>query len=235
MKRLVDEALRLPRYMGRLPDELAMAWIFVGLFVGWWLYVPVHELLHVAGCVLAGGEVSRLEIDALYGGALLERIFPFVVSGSEYAGQLTGFDTQGSDWVYQSTVLMPYVITVFPGMWLWRRLLDPATTPGPWRSLAAGAVLPLVAAPLISLTGDYYESGSIVISALFADAAGRPLEAWRSDDVFRLIGEWPGTMTAADSAAIGAGIVLSVVFALVTLWLGALVAAWIDRRRASTD
>ena len=234
MKRLAEEALRLPRYMGRLPDELAMAWIFVGLVVGWWLYVPVHELLHVAGCVLAGGDVSRLEIDALYGGALLERIFPFVVSGSEYAGQLTGFDTHGSDWVYQSTVLMPFVITVFPGMWLWRRLLDPDTMPGPWRSLAVGAVLPLVAAPLISLTGDYYESGSIVVSALFADAAGRPLEAWRSDDVFRLIGEWPGAMTGADIGAIGAGILLSVAFALLTLWLGAVLAAGIDRRRAST-
>lgn len=235
MKRLVDEALRLPRYMGRIPDELAMAWIFVGLFLGWWVYVPVHELLHVAGCVLAGGDVSRLEIDALYGGALLERVFPFVVSGSDYAGQLTGFDTHGSDRVYQSTVLMPFVITVFPGMWLWRRLLDSAATPGPRRSLAVGAVLPLVAAPLISLTGDYYESGSIVVSALFADAAGRPLEAWRSDDVFRLVGEWPGAMTAADVAAIGAGIVLSVVFALVTLWLGAVLAAGLDRPHPSND
>ncbi|MGB0513702.1 MAG: hypothetical protein ACPGJE_02540, partial [Wenzhouxiangellaceae bacterium] len=213
----------------------AMAWMFVGLVAGWWIYVPVHELLHVAGCVLAGGEVSRLEIDALYGGALLENVFPFVVSGSDYAGQLTGFDTHGSDWVYQSTVLMPYAITVFPGLWLWRRLLDSDRSPTPWRSLAVGAVLPLVTAPLISLTGDYYESGSIVVSALFADAAGRSLEAWRSDDVFRLIGEWPGAMTAADVAAIAAGLALSVVFALVTLWLGAVLAGAIMRRRAVTD
>jgi hypothetical protein len=41
--------------------------------------------------------VWRLEIDPLYGGALLARWLPFVEAGGEYAGRLSGFDTAGSD------------------------------------------------------------------------------------------------------------------------------------------
>lgn len=202
-----------------------MAWVMAGLLLGWWLYVPVHELLHVAGCLLAGGEVSRLELAPLYGADLLAEVFPFVVSGSDYAGQLTGFDTGGSDLVYQSTVLMPYVLTVFPGFWLWQRALA-SECPGPGAMLAAGGLLPPVAAPLISLTGDYYESASILVSGLFADAAGRPLEAWRSDDVFRLIGEWAGPWTMVDGLAIAGGMLLSLLLALLTMQAG----SWLGRR-----
>jgi hypothetical protein len=200
-----------------------------GLFLGWWIYVPVHELLHVAGCLLAGGEVSRLELSPLYGGDLLDDVFPFVVSGSDYAGQLTGFDTRGSDWVYQACVLMPYVITVFPGFWLWRRSLD-VVRPGVGAMLAAGGLLPLVAAPLISLTGDYYESASILVSRAFAASADRPLEAWRSDDVIRLIDEWSLAWTSADVAAIAGGLLLSLLLALATQALGAWLGHRIDRR-----
>jgi len=149
-----------------------------------------------------------------------------VVSGSEYAGRLTGFDTHGSDWIYQATVLMPYLITVFPGMWWWRRLLDPSLAPHPARVFAVGALLPLVAAPLISLTGDYYESASIIVSRLFSGLAGRSLGAWRSDDVFRLVSEWPGALAASDIAAIGGAMLLSLLLALATLWLG----AWLAER-----
>lgn len=228
MNRLAEEARRLPLLMARLPAPSWLLLLFAGLFAGWWIYVPIHELLHVAGCLLTGGEVSELEIAVAHGGALFERIFPFVVSGSDYAGRLTGFDTHGSDWIYQATVLMPYLITVFPGMWLWRRLLDPAATLRPARVFAAGAVLPVVAAPLISLTGDYYESASIIVSRLFAERADRSLEAWRSDDVFRLVAEWPGALAAVDIAAIGGGMLLSLLLALMTLWLGAWLAARID-------
>jgi len=66
-----------------------LAFALLGLAVGWWIYVPIHELLHAAACLLAGGEVTRLEIAPQYGGALLARIFPFVVSGGEYAGRLS--------------------------------------------------------------------------------------------------------------------------------------------------
>ena len=69
----------------------------LGLAVGWWVYVPLHELLHAAACVAAGGSISRLEIDPLYGGGLLAGIFPFVSSGSDYAGRLSGFSTARSD------------------------------------------------------------------------------------------------------------------------------------------
>ncbi|MCA1779733.1 MAG: hypothetical protein LC637_10200 [Xanthomonadaceae bacterium] len=118
----------LQAFLARMPGLAGLAVMMAGLLFGWWLYVPVHELLHVAGCLMAGGEVSRLELAPLYGGDVLEAWLPFVVSGSDYAGQLTGFDTGGSDWVYQSCVLLPYAITIFPGFWLWQRLIG---DPGP--------------------------------------------------------------------------------------------------------
>src|SRR5262249_2715862 len=71
-----------------------------GMLAGWWIYVPVHELLHAAGCRLTGGGVTRLEIGAVYGGALLSRVLPFVVAGGEDAGRLSGFDTHRSDRIY---------------------------------------------------------------------------------------------------------------------------------------
>ena len=79
---------------------------------GWILYVPIHELLHAAGCLALGGRVDELEIQAMYGGALLERVFPFVRAGGEYAGRLTGFDTGGSDLVYLATVATPFLLSL---------------------------------------------------------------------------------------------------------------------------
>jgi len=70
-----------------------------------------------------------------------------------------------------------------------------------------------------------------VISRLFAAAADRSLEAWRSDDVFRLVSEWPGALKAVDIAAIGGGMLLALALALATLWLGAGLAARIDSRK----
>ncbi|MFQ5414746.1 MAG: hypothetical protein ACE5E6_09845, partial [Phycisphaerae bacterium] len=34
--------------------------IMVSLVVTWWVYVPIHELLHVLGCVATGGSVTQL-------------------------------------------------------------------------------------------------------------------------------------------------------------------------------
>ena len=59
----------------------------------WWIHVPFHELFHVLGCVAVGGTVDRLDIAPEYGGALIARVFPFVSVGSDYPGQLVGFDT----------------------------------------------------------------------------------------------------------------------------------------------
>src|SRR5690349_921767 len=65
----------------------------------WYVYVPVHELLHAFGCVATGGRVEELRIAPLYGGRLLARVFPFVRAHDEYAGRLAGFDTGGSNGV----------------------------------------------------------------------------------------------------------------------------------------
>ncbi|MDP9122753.1 MAG: hypothetical protein M3O15_15515, partial [Acidobacteriota bacterium] len=94
-------------------------WVGLGLAAGWWTYVPLHELLHAAACRAAGGTVTRLEIDPLYGGALLARVLPFVAAGRSgpYAGRLSGFDTHGSDLTYLATDLGPFILALLPGVW----------------------------------------------------------------------------------------------------------------------
>jgi len=129
----------------------------VGLIAGWWIYVPAHELLHAFGCWAAGGEVSRLEIDPLYGADALARIFPFVSPGGAYAGRLSGFDTRGSDWIYWLTDLAPFALALFPGFW-WLRKAARAGRAGIF-----GAALPTACAPLLSLSGDAYEMGSLAV------------------------------------------------------------------------
>lgn len=151
-----------------------LAWLLGGLLAGWWVYVPLHELLHAFGCLAAGGAVSRLEIDGIYGGALLARVFPWVVAGSEYAGRLSGFDTRGSDAIYLVTDLLPFVLTL-PGVWALRR----AARAG--RPVLFGAAAPFALAPLLSLTGDAYEIGSILVTRLAPWASAATV--LRGDDV----------------------------------------------------
>jgi hypothetical protein len=173
--------------IGRAGRGLAL--VLLGMAVGWWLYVPIHELLHAAACAATGGEVQRLEIGVPYGGALLARIFPFVVAGSRYAGRLSGFDTHGSDWVYLAADLGPFLLTLFPGVWLLRR-----SAAAPWPFLF-GASLPLALAPFLSLTGDAYEIGSILVTRLpfWRDMAERV----RGDDLFALPAGAPWETVAA--------------------------------------
>jgi hypothetical protein len=52
------------------PGVVGLLRIFAGLMATWWIYVPVHELLHAFACEVGGGRVWRLEIDPLYGGLL---------------------------------------------------------------------------------------------------------------------------------------------------------------------
>jgi hypothetical protein len=150
----------------------------------WFVYTPIHELLHVAGCVLTGGAVRELQLSARYGGHLLARVFDFVRVEGDYAGRLTGFDTGGSDLCYLATTFAPYVLTPLVGfpllaLGIRRRALLPTAV-----GLIVGA------APLVGLFGDYYELGSILVTR-----AARPLSGGfdptvlRSDDLFRLIGE----------------------------------------------
>lgn len=203
----------------------AIAALALGLTAGWWLYVPLHELAHAFGCLAAGGEVTRLEIAPEYGAAWLARWLPFVAVGSDYAGQLTGFDTGGHDGVYLATVLAPYLLTLFPGIPL---LLLCARRTGLAASAGFGASLPWALAPLLSLSGDYYEAGSILASragAVLTDRGEFAIAIWRSDDLFRLVAELSarGALDAVNSAGIAAGLMLGTALALATLWLGAAV------------
>jgi hypothetical protein len=191
--------------------------VALGLAVGWWLYVPIHEILHAAACRVAGGGVSRLEIDAMYGGGLLARVFPFVVPASDYAGRLSGFDTRGSDLIYLATDLGPFVLSLFPGVWALRRAAAAR------RPLLFGAALPFALAPFLSLPGDAYEIGSILVTRLppWAEPATRAL--LRGDDVGRKVTD----LTAVAGAPWGGAalaFVVGVVWAFLTYGLGNVVA-----------
>jgi hypothetical protein len=163
-----------------------LALLIVAAAVSWWVYVPVHELAHAFGCMLGGGSVSRLDIDPLYGAALLQRVFPFVSVGSEYAGQLTGFDTRGSDLIYLLTDFLPFVGTVLLGVPMLRGAGRADLSPNA-QAMLFGAAIPVAFAPFISLTGDYYEMGSIMVSRVAAWIdRGFIVTRWRSDDLFKL-------------------------------------------------
>ena len=200
----------------------------VGFALAWFAYVPVHELFHAWGCLLAGGDVTRLEIAPEYGGALLAQVFPFVAAGSRYAGQLTGFDTHGSDGIYLATVLAPFLLTVVLGVPLLKRLARPLAHPvaGPW---LLGAALPFAYAPFVSLPGDFYEAGSIVVSRIaHAMNPALPLARWRGDDVLKLSRELAdGGATAADWLGVAASLALGIGLALLTYHAG----GWVESLR----
>jgi len=222
-----------------LEPGVARGALLIALFavVTWFVYVPIHELLHVAGCLATGGEVSELEIDPIYGGALLARVLPFVTPGGEYAGRLTGFDTGGSDLVYLATDFGPYLLSVFPGV----AMLVACTRRARPALFGAAAVLAL--APLYNVPGDYYEMASILTTRLEAELTGAgsppPFASLRSDDAVALIstlidepralGLESGAAVAAASGLVAASLALAAVLALLTYRLGALLA----RRRGS--
>ncbi len=162
----------------------------ISLLAAWYAYVPVHELLHAAGCAATGGTVTTLEIQHQYGGALLARVFPFVEPGGEYAGRLSAFDTHGSDLRYLATDALPFALSVLLGVPLLRRAAARAR-PG-----LAGPGFVLGLAPFYNLPGDYFEMGSIAATA----ALDSRWHGLRSDDVFALV-----SRLAADPAAVGLG------------------------------
>jgi hypothetical protein len=195
----------------------ALALVMAGMLAGWWLYVPVHELLHAGACVAAGGAVTRLEIAPRYGGALLARALPFVVAEGDYAGRLAGFDTGGSDLVYLATDLGPFLLTVLPGVWWLRR-----SAAREW-PFAFGLALPVALAPFVSLAGDAFEIGSILVTRLppWAGELSVPLRGddlgLRAAEVAALGGirEWSGLVLAA---------LLGLAWAVLTYALGGRVA-----------
>jgi len=175
--------------LDRCLDRGARGLLFaaLGLLAGWWIYVPLHELLHAAACRATGGEVTRLEIDPIYGGAPLARALPFVVPASRYAGRLSGFDTHGSDLIYLATDLGPFLLTLFPGVWALRRAAAAR------QGLLFGIALPFALAPFLSLGGDAYEIGSILATRLPPWAAPATRALLRGDDLGKKIGELSGT------------------------------------------
>jgi len=208
----------------------SMIVIIVAAGVTWWVYVPIHELLHAYGCLWTGGEVTRLEIDAAYGAAWLQQCFPFVAVGSEYAGQLTGFDTRGSDLTYLATDFLPFVLTILIGVPLLRSAIGDKR---PLRAaLKLGVAMPIAFAPFISITGDYYEMGSIVVSRVTSVfIAGFDVERWRSDDLFKLAGELEaGDGTLADALGLSIAFVVGVVLMFATYAAGSLWARWLRAR-----
>ena len=196
----------------------------------WWIYVPIHELLHVLGCVAGGGTVTRLEIDPIYGAALLQRLFPFIAVGSEYAGQLTGFDP-GGDASHLLTDFLPFAFTIFVGVPLLRAAAR--ARPGVGQAALMGAALPVAWAPFVSLAGDYFEMGTIIVSRVVAAAApGFDLVRWRSDDLFKKAGElWASDGGIADAVGLSASLLVGALLALLTYAAGGLWSDVLTRRR----
>lgn len=164
-------------------------WGLVGavaaLLAGFWIYVPLHELGHAVSCLLAGGEVTRLEVAPLFGGGLLAHWIPWVVAGGDYAGRLSGFSTGGSDLVYLATDLGPFLLTL-PGVWLLRR---GARAASPW---IYGVALSFAMAPFLSLTGDAYEIGSILVTRFGPWSSLAASALLRGDDLWLKAGQLGG-------------------------------------------
>ena len=204
-------------------SKFKVALIIVSFIVSWWLYVPIHEVLHAVGCILGGGSVTELEISALYGGGLLEKILPFVTSGSDYAGQLTGFDTHGNDLIYILTVFFPYLLTIFIGV----PLLKSAAQSTPLSaSLKLGFALPIAFAPFISFSGDYYEMGSIMATRVAsAISPSSSFNRLISDDLFKLADDTffsGASYTAGDMITVSLSFILGIVLIYLTYYLGVL-------------
>ena len=154
--------------------------LVVALIIFWHVYVPFHELFHVFGCWLTGGEVTELALKPQYGGRLLQPLFPFIVADSDYAGQLTGFTTP-NDLSYLVVDLFPYLLSL-PGiaLFVWaRKKLSP---------LAFSLAVVLGLTPFFSIPGDFYEAASLGVSriASWFDGGLEP-RTLVSDDIFSLI------------------------------------------------
>jgi hypothetical protein len=195
------------------------------MLLSWWVYVPVHELLHALGCIAGGGQVSRLDISPVYGAAFLKRFFPFISVGSEYAGQLKGFNTFGNDLTYLLTDFAPFVLTVVAGLPL-LNCVSGRSAPV-IRSIIFGAAVPVAFAPFISLTGDYYEMGSIIVSrAALLFFPGMQVQIWRSDDVLKLLRHFfsAGLLTPPNLCGVSLSFLAGAALIMATYWSGILFA-----------
>ncbi len=187
------------------PSFWSLAKLLISLVVVWHLYVPIHELMHAAGCMVSGGTVRKLDLQPRYGARVLQPIFPFVTvdDGSTYAGRLSGFSTPNA-WSYAVVDLMPYLPSL-----LGLTVLELARRRRSTFVFVAGFVLAY--APWISITGDFYELASLVTTpvARWVEPAW-PADYLVSDDVFRLIRE----MTARGERTPGRLVLVAGTFAL---------------------
>lgn len=212
----------------------ALPLLLAACAVGWWLYVPLHELMHAWGAQLGGATVTRLDIEPIYGARLLQRIFPYVQAGSAYAGQLTGFDTHGNDLVYALTVFFPFVLSVAVGVPLFVRAARTAV-PGVASTLLLGVALPIAWAPILSIGGDFYELGAIAVSRAAA-IFGVDGRGWRSDDIVAIVRSRLGgdAFSLTDLAGVAASLLVGVVLAFATYAAGRTVAAAFVRRAVAS-
>ncbi len=160
--------------------------MLIAMTATWIVYVPIHELLHVAGCLVTGGTVTELELKPLYFGRQLAEVFDFVVPKGNYGGRLSGFDTNNSDLCYLATDFAPFLLTVLFGVPLVCYCTKKA------RAWLFGPAIVLGLAPFYNLPGDYFEMSSIMTTRIvtWLQGGGYPpaYEGVRSDDVFTLIG-----------------------------------------------
>jgi hypothetical protein len=202
-----------------------LAAIILSFVVSWWIYVPIHELFHALGCIIGGGEVSRLEIAPIYGADFLKNFFPFVESGSKYAGRLSGFDSNGSDLTYLLTDFFPYILTILLGVPLLKSVSS-RNSASLTNSIIFGISLPLAYAPFISVTGDFYEMGAIIVSRVAASLVPSVNPArWRSDDLFNLTEQLffsDSVQWFPDSIGVIASFLLGVVLIFSVYWAGSL-------------
>ncbi|MBI1825244.1 MAG: hypothetical protein HY287_04515 [Planctomycetes bacterium] len=236
----IRDALACLEALAVLPrPTVGMVLMIISLVACWFLYVAPHELLHALGCIVTGGSVTRVEMSPIYGASIYAKWFPFIVSGSEYAGQVTGFD-KSTDFRYFATDYMPFVLSILLGVPL---LKISGRRPHPIL-LGIGVVVGL--APFYSLPGDYYEMGSTLTTravTIVTRGFGHPplFESLRSDDVFKLVSEMfskpaefglGGFVSVAKSAAIVfvSGI-LGIMLAFLTYWLGHLWSVYVLRIR----
>ena len=179
-------------------------------FISFWVYVPIHELMHAFATILVGGEVRELAIDATYGGVFFAKIFPFVVSESDYAGQLTDFTTPNK-FAYFIVDMFPYLLSL-PGVLLIRLA---AKYKRLWL-FSLGFLLMLV--PMTQIFGDFYEAASLGIGELMSLVnPNLDPDLIVSDDMFKLLGEIHESEST--NALIYIFVGLSLFIGLILAWL----------------
>ncbi len=156
--------------------------------------------------------MQRLEIQPIWGGVLLARVFPWVVSGGRYAGRLSGFQPAG-DFSYFATVLLPHALLAPVGAFVSRAAAK--------RSMPFlfGAGLLAAGQPIASLFGDFYEMASIVVTALARSAGAGWAVALRGDDLQVVVPVAMRLGTPVAFALLACGISGGVVLACGLLWL----------------